>query len=393
MKRNSDRRRRKVHIKKAAALLFLGMLAVICLINLVHRDKEFSDKENRMLEQKPSLTMTGVTGGRYMKQYESYKSDQFAARNLWVTLKTNTDLLMGKRDSNGVFKGKDSYLLEDIARPDEDQMKENIEAIKAFEDSYVDIPVYFALVPNAANIMSGKLPRLAETEDQRKQFEGIRKELGDKINWVDVQSALKKHKDENIYYHTDHHWTTLGASYAYAELAKVMGLDTANRPKWERYAVSNDFNGTLSATSGYEQGYREPIYIYAPEKGEKSPDVTVSYVDEQRKSASLYDSSKLKEKDQYALFLGGNYSMIDIKTTADSSNRLLLVKDSYANCLVPFLTPFFREIIMIDPRYYYGDIHQVMEENNITSVLFLYNGNTFVEDNSISGVLKNNETE
>ena len=157
--------------------------------------------------------------------------------------------------------------------------------------------------------------------------------------------------------------------------------------------MSNDFNGTLSATSGYEQGYREPIYIYAPEKGEKSPDVMVSYVDEQRKSASLYDSSKLKEKDQYALFLGGNYSMIDIKTTADTPNRLLLIKDSYANCLVPFLTPFFREIIIIDPRYYYGDIHQVMEENNITSVLFLYNGNTFVKDNSISGVLKNNETE
>lgn len=85
--------------------------------------------------------------------------------------------------------------------------------------------------------------------------------------------------------------------------------------------------------------------------------------------------------------------MIDIKTTAETSNRLLLVKDSYANCLVPFLTPFFREIIIIDPRYYYGDIHQVMKENNITSVLFLYNGNTFVEDNSISGVLKNNETE
>ena len=158
MKRKSDRRKRKVQIKKTAALLFLGMLAAVCLVNLIHSDKEFSDRENRMLEQKPSLTVTGVTSGRYMKQYESYKSDQFAARNLWVTLKTNTDLLMGKRDSNGVFKGKDSYLLEDIAKPDEDQMKENIEAIKAFEESYVDIPVYFALVPNAANVMSGKLP-------------------------------------------------------------------------------------------------------------------------------------------------------------------------------------------------------------------------------------------
>ncbi|EEG74673.1 DHHW family protein [[Clostridium] hylemonae] len=393
MKQKSDRRKRKVQIKKAAALLFLAMLAVICLVNLVHRDKEFSQKENRMLEQKPAFTLSGVTGGRYMKQYESYKSDQFAARDLWVSLKTNVDLLMGRRDSNGVFKGKKNYLLEDIAKPNEEQLEENIEAIRAFEQSYVDIPVYFALVPNAANVMSDKLPALAETEAQEKQFENIRKELGGKINWVDVQKVLKKHRNEDIYYHTDHHWTTLGASYAYEELAKAMGLDTANGPKWEKYTVSNDFNGTLSATSGYEQGYREPIHIYVPEKGEKSPDIVLNYVDEQKKTASLYDASKLKEKDQYAMFLGGNHAVIDLKTTAASTERLLLVKDSYANCLVPFLTPFFREIIIIDPRYYYGDIHQVMEENKITDILFLYNGNTFVEDNSISGVLKNNETE
>ena len=93
------------------------------------------------------------------------------------------------------------------------------------------------------------------------------------------------------------------------------------------------------------------------------------------------------------MFLGGNSGLIDIRTTADSTDRLLIVKDSYANSLVPFLTPYYREIFMVDPRYYYGDIHEIMENNKITSVLFLYNGNTFVEDNSISGVLENAETE
>ena len=121
--------------------------------------------------------------------------------------------------------------------------------------------------------------------------------------------------------------------------------------------------------------------------------VVVSYVEEQEKKATLYDTSKLKEKDKYAMFLGGNSGLIDIRTTADSTDRLLIVKDSYANSLVPFLTPYYREIFMVDPRYYYGDIHEIMENNKITSVLFLYNGNTFVEDNSISGVLENAETE
>ena len=122
-------------------------------------------------------------------------------------------------------------------------------------------------------------------------------------------------------------------------------------------------------------------------------EIVVTYTDEQRKTATLYDRSKLESRDKYAVFFGGNFSMMDIRTTADSTDRLLLLKDSYANCLIPFLVPYYREIIVIDPRYYYGDIYQVMKENKITSVLFLYNGNTFVEDNSISGVLESHETE
>ena len=389
----SKKAKRKLHRRKLAALLFLMMLGIICLFNLVSGDKEYSEKENRMLQQRPQFTLAGIESGRLMEQYESYLSDQFVGRNFWVSLKTRIDLLAGKRESNGVFKGKNHYLLEDIASPDQEQMAQNIEAIESFENKYQDIPMYMMLVPNAANIESGKLPGFAVTEDQNQIFRNIQKELGDYINWVDVTKTLKKHKLEDIYYHTDHHWTTLGAFYAFQELASSMKLDTSKVSEWKSYAVTSEFNGTLSATSGYETGYEEPIYIYAPENIEDAPEVVVNYVNEKKKTATLYDSSKLEEKDKYAMFLGGNYPMIDIRTTADTTDRLLLIKDSYANCLVPFLVPYYREIIIIDPRYYYGDITEVMESNKITSVLFLYNGNTFVEDNSINGVLENDATE
>lgn len=118
-------------------------------------------------------------------------------------------------------------------------------------------------------------------------------------------------------------------------------------------------------------------------------EAVVNNVNEKKKTATLYDTSKLKGKDKYALFLGGNYPILDIKTTADSTDRLLIIKDSYANSLIPFLIPYYREIVVVDPRYYYDDIEKVMKKDNITSVLFLYNGNTFVKDNSISGVLQN----
>ncbi|MCF2681931.1 DHHW family protein [Faecalicatena contorta] len=389
----SKKTKRKLHRRKLAALLFLMMLGIICLLNLVSGDKEYSEKENRMLQQRPQFTLAGIESGRLMEQYESYLSDQFVGRNFWVSLKTRIDLLAGRRESNGVFKGKNHYLLEDIASPDQEQMAQNLDAIESFENKYRDIPMYMMLVPNAANIESEKLPGFAVTEDQNQIFQNIKKELGDYITWVDVTKTLKKHRAEDIYYRTDHHWTTLGAFHAFQELASSMKLDTTKVSEWKSYAVTSDFNGTLSATSGYETGYEEPIYIYAPENIEDAPEVVVNYVNEKKKTATLYDSSKLEEKDKYAMFLGGNYPMIDIRTTADTTDRLLLIKDSYANCLVPFLVPYYREIIIIDPRYYYGDITEVMESNKITSVLFLYNGNTFVEDNCINGVLENDATE
>lgn len=392
-RRRNSRNKRAKSRKLWMARMFLILLFLICLLNIVWPSREFSEKENRMLEQKPELTLSGIESGRFMEQYESYQSDQIAGRDLWVQLKTRVDLLMGKRESNGVYKGKSKYLMEDIKTPNQEQMEHNLASMCSFQEAYPDIPMYMMLVPNAANVLSDKLPSFAVTRDQDKDFAEIQKALKGHLSWVDVSSAMKDHKSENIYYHTDHHWTSLGAKYGYEALAEALQLDTSKEVELKPYAVSDSFNGTLSATSGYETGYEEPMYVYLPKEEGTGPEVVVSYVEEQEKKATLYDTSKLKEKDKYAMFLGGNSGLIDIRTTADSTDRLLIVKDSYANSLVPFLTPYYREIFMVDPRYYYGDIHEIMENNKITSVLFLYNGNTFVEDNSISGVLENAETE
>ena len=393
MKQTKETKKRKFHSRKIISLLFIGMLAVICFFNLVKRDKVFSERENRMLEQKPAFSLSEIENGRFMERYETYLSDQFVGRNFWVSVKTKIEYLAGKRESGGVFKGKDHYLLEDIAVPDEEQLEDNLNAIRDFADACTNTPVYMMLVPNAANVLSEKLPAFAVTVDQKKQFQEVKKELGNTVLWIDTEQTLSAHKDEAIYYHTDHHWTTLGAYYAWQELAKTMGLDTEKAPILKPYAVTGDFNGTLSSLSGYETGYREPIYIYTTEKTADNIEVVVNDVDKQERTATLYDSSQLEEKDKYAVFLGGNTGLLDIRTTADSTDRLLLVKDSYANCLIPFLTPYYREIFVVDPRYYTGDIHQIMDEKKITSVLFLYNGNTFMKDNSIDGVLNYNETE
>ena len=163
----------------------------------------------------------------------------------------------------------------------------------------------------------------------------VRKDLGDSVEWIDVSTELNKHKTEKIYYKTDHHWTTLGAFYAFQAAAPSLGIEGDLSGKYVSYAVSDSFNGMLASKSGVNLGEKEQIDIYVPT--EEDTDLIVDYVDEGKRSTSLYDSSKLKEKESVSVFLGGNSSLLDIRTVSTSTKRLLLVKDSFANSFIPFL--------------------------------------------------------
>lgn len=374
-------------------LLFFVLLFSFAAVNLLGRDKEYSENENRMLAQRPGAVPGNIMDGRFMKQYEEYQSDQFVGRDFWIQLKTLVDSFSGKTEENGVFNGKNAYLLEDIAEPDKEELQDNLKAMKDFQQKYSGIKMHVMLVPNAANILKRNLPAFAVTADQSALMNQVRAELGAEFNWIDVEKTMINHADEDIYYRTDHHWTTLGAYYAFQDAAEALGITKEQQIPMKAYGVSNNFNGTLSAMSGYQTGYKEAIHIYLPE-GENTPQIVVNYVEEQKKSASLYDSSRLKEKDKYAMFLGGNHPVVEIKSDTERTDRLLVIKDSYANCFIPFLAPYYREILVVDPRYYTGDMEKLMEENKITSVLFLYNANTFFKDRMLSGVLPvDSETE
>lgn len=383
----------KVKMKKKArrklyrlfALIFLGILLTYMLLNLISRDKEYSEQEDRMLTQRPKLSMDNIVTRKYMKEYEAYQADQFVGRDGWTAIKTKTDFLLGKRDSNQVFYGKGGYLLEDIVSDEGENTKHNIESIKNFADRNEKSDIYFMLVPNAANVWADRLPKSAPVKNQTAQMAGVKKKLENKVTWIDVEAALRKHAKEELYYHTDHHWTSLAAGYAFDEAASVMELDKKAGTVLQGYVVTNEFNGTLSAKSGYLRKYKEPITAFLP-NGETFTKVLVQD-SEGRKKATLYDSEKLKGKDKYALFMGGDFPLLDIKTTSSSERKLLLLKDSYANCFIPFLVSYYQEIVVVDPRYYYEDMGKLLEKNGFTDILFLYNANTFFADNNISGVL------
>lgn len=381
-RKKREKRRRANRIYQIMAVLFVVCLAVAVLANLIKKDVKFSESENRMLTERPKLNLQDVASGEYMSQFESYVSDQFILRDSWIQLKLNLDKLAGKKESNGVYLGKDGYLMEKLDEPNTEYEEKNLKEIGDFADRHQDLNVCMTLVPNAAYILKDKMPKNAPVRDQAEDLKKVQAEVGSKLNFVDVTETMQKHASEPIYYKTDHHWTSLGAKYVFEDMAEDLNITPTEN--YEVYTVTTSFSGTLASKSGYH-GQEDTIEVYEPQGVDN--DYVVFYADDQKKTTSIYNADSLKEKDQYTVFFGGNHTRIDIDSPNPDNRCLLMFKDSYANSFVQFLTPYYRKIILIDPRYYYDNVEQIIASEKVTDVLFLYNLNTFLTDTSLADVL------
>lgn len=363
-------------------LLFFLLPVIVLVSSIILPDTGFSEKENRILASRPALKLDQIISGVYEKQFETYENDQFPLRDMWITLKATTDRLMGKVEENGVYLGKNGYLMEAFNAPSQTQYDATVNAMTSFAQKHPDLKQYALIAPNSVNILKSNLPAFAPADDQNPWIDKLKDSLTSAgVTFIDIRDIFTDHKAEDLYYHTDHHWTTLGAYYAYLQAAAVMGIDISS-DSYDKAPVSQTFKGTLSAKSGFRSGETDELDVFLP-NGDNTLSSVVNYVDEQKKSASFYDTSKLNTRDKYALFFGGNHAQIKISTPTESNNTLLVLKDSYANSFVPFLAQHYRKIIMIDPRYYYGDLEQLLQVENVQEVLYLYNANTFFADTSL----------
>ena len=267
---------------------------------------------------------------------------------------------------------------------DDDSVNDNLNAIREFAQRHEDVNTVMSLVPNAAYILEQLTPANAPVRDQSQDIALAEETVGDVLTFVDLTETMSSHRDEAIYYKTDHHWTSLGARYAFDTIYSALGISEPAQD-YTVYPVSHTFSGTLATKSGYDRS-RDTIDIYVPQ--DVSTEYVVNYVEEGEKTASMYESRTLEQKDQYEVFFGGNHSRIDITTPVEENKNLLIFKDSYANCFIPFFQPYFRSIIVIDPRYYYDDVDRLVTDNSITDILFLYNVDTFMTDTSLADSLE-----
>lgn len=365
-------------------LLFIGIIAFFSLASLILPDTKLSENENRILTQWPRFSVDSIIDGRYMKKMQKYTADQLVGRNFWIRTKTSTDRLIGKNSSNGVYFGKNATLIENFDPLPADTVAQTQTALNQFAEKHSDLNHYFMLVPNAISVTADKLPAYASVLNQSDYINSFTAGLQEHFSVLDPSPILAEHQDQLLYYKTDHHWTTLGAWLSFQGVADSMGIK-ADPDAYIVYPVTHSFSGALASKSGYLTSSSDTIEVYIPKSDDDYS--VVSYVEEQKKAASLYDSEQLKEKDKYAVFLAGNHPIIKIKNPVLNEKNLLIIKDSYANAFIPFLTPFYSEITVVDPRYYYDSIDDLIADAQITDVLYLFNANSFFRDTSLEPVL------
>ena len=357
-------------------VLFCLFIGGISLVSLLLPDVSFSPLENRYLQSPPKLSLETLEDGSFMEDAEDYVSDHIVGRDFWVALKAWGERVSGKQENNGIYFAKDQTLISRVDDPDMDKVWTDMGYLDQLAGT-AGVPVYFGLIPTAAAVWADKLPQGAPTADELSIIDQLYFSTG--ASTIDMASPLLQHKDEDIYYRTDHHWTSLGAYYGANAILEALGMEPLDLNDYEKTTVTEDFYGTLFSTSGVRWLPPDSIDTYISGEG-----ITNTYYDNgQLTDGPLYVDSYLDVKDKYSYFLGGVQGLRIIRTQQTDAPKILIVRDSYSDSLTPVLTERFSEIHLFDLRYNKTSLKDYIAQNDIDSVLVLYNFSNFVTDQNL----------
>ncbi len=374
-------------MKKVSAITTLvllgGLILGLTVADFIKQDSIYSSYENRMLAKRPAFSLESLFTGTYTTDYETYITDQFVGRDSWVFVKTCTDAVLGKKEVNSVFLAQDGTLIEKHAPEDytEEDMQQKLALLEKLQDWEENRggegSFYVMLVPTADNIRTEVLPNNATVFSQTDYIERVKETVGADA-FIDVTDTLLSHKEEKIYYGSDHHWTTLGAYYGYKQWAEVLGVEAV---PYEVETVSTNFLGTLHSITHLPVA-EDTIEAYVPQQS-----MQVYYNLSEEAKDTIFEPKHLDTKNQYGYFLDDNQPFIRIETGATTEEArgktLFVLKDSYANCFIPFLTEHYETVYVMDLRYFNGKLLPFMEEYDAEGemdILVLYNVIHFIEE-------------
>ena len=367
--------------KNLPAIIFVGFIAAMMVLFIVLPKKEYSSSEKRYLQQAPAFSFNRLTSGDFGDDFEKFLSDQTAGRNFWVGLSAYYNYAIGNNGSNGIYLCKDGYLVNDPE--DMSGLDRNIGFIEEFaEKCPVDVTVMIA--PSTGYICDDILPAVHREYRDDEQFDRMKAALPS-ADFVDIRDMFKSAYADGhqLYYKTDHHWTAYGAYTAYRALSEALGY-TPHEPSDYKVTEYPGFYGTTYSSSGFWMTDPDTVEVWDNPSNDDTVITTIYDGGEETEQKDMFFLTHLEEDDKYPIYLDGNHPYTVIKNAAASSDqKLLVVKDSFAHSLVPFLADHYSEIIMVDMRYYTSSVSELVQSEGIDQVLAVYSIDNLATDTNL----------
>lgn len=357
-------------------VLFAAFIAAMGLLTAILPKSEVSVNEKRTLARFPKFSVNTLFNGKWENGFENYISDHFVNRDFFAALDSYYTLYSGRNGAKGIYKGKDGYLINTPVESNDEMLHGNLSAITEFI-AKTQLKSAFIAVPTAGFELQDKLPKNHKIYYDGDILKDAESSLHYHTEFIDLISEFSQDKD-NLYYKTDHHWTTEGAYRAYVKFAELKGFAPATDFNKKSY---DGFYGTAYSKSALWNEKPDKIEIW-----EYPVNVTVTINDgaEDREYNKMFFEEHLEEPDKYPVFLDGNHAFTRIVNHDSDGGKLLILKDSYAHCLVPFLAAHYSQIDIVDLRYYLKSVSDLQSEQHYDEALFVYGLSSLCEGSDIS---------
>ena len=336
----------------------MALLLLLCAMQVFSPDRDMSLMENRRLAVRPALTLSALSGSQWAHSFEAFCADQMPLRAQFVTLYTAAEGAAGRRNVENVIRGKDGFLFERAAGWSERNVRLNTAALNELSRATGKKALLLA-VPTAAAVYPEKVPAFAPMADEEETL----RFASEQVDMMPLRETLREAKREGtlLYSRTDHHWTASGARIGYQCVCKALGLEPEDA--WPSVSM-HGFLGSFSARCPLPW-QKSDDFSYPETRGLR---LTV----DGRETDGLTDREILEQRDWYASLLYGNHGLIEIVNDEKADGELFVLKDSYANALLPYLARHYHRIQAVDPRYFAGDIVETVDENEGDVVLRVY---------------------
>lgn len=370
--------------KYIPAVVFLIFIYGMALWFLFSPKTDYSSSEKRYLQKFPDANVEKVLSGEFGSEFETFFADQFPQRNTWVGLNAYTTLAEGNNGASGVYNCKNGYLINKPVSTD-NNLDKNVGAVVDFAKT-IDAPTTVMLVPSTGYIADDVLPTFHDKYNDDEDISKISSTLSkEKIGFVDLRERFKSEykNGSQLYYKTDHHWTTKGAYTGYQELCKALGITPIDDSTLKKDSYP-DFYGTTYSSSGFWLTPPDNIEIWSnPKNSDKNISVKITEGANVKTSGSMYFTDHLKEDDKYPVFIDGNHALTEITNTNAKNGTILLIKDSFSHSLAPFLAENYSKVVLVDLRYYKESVSQLVSTYNPEQVVVLYGIDNLATDTDI----------